>query len=434
MRTQAKAEWHTLRDVMIHRPGIEMFCGLLEPYSFLYERAFSMDMALHEHQNLEQTLTGAGVRVHRLKRTAVRIARENPALLERLRKYALRLVKFEGPKREARKASSEFKKSIKLLDPESIFNILLLRPSIRLKKGRGARVIFPYATFNVPLANLYFMRDQQALTDRGIVVGRMAKPQRRMEPFMTGTILELIGAKVVYQVQPPGTFEGGDFIPAGKFAMIGLGDRTNRNAVYQIMHNGLDFDEVVIVHRPAHPLIPGNQRDPMINMHLDTYLNLAGDGIAVGCLPLLNRARIEVYRKSSTGKYVKKAGSGSIHSYLVHRGYRIVPISTLEQMCYASNFLCIKDREIIAIETEKVAERVLKNLESQANSYPNRYRQLYARTGKEYAELRKNGRFFPHKKEFYDLGVEVTPILLQNLTGGYGGAHCMTCALNREPS
>jgi arginine deiminase len=436
MKTRAFAEWDNLRDVMIHRPGIEMFFGLLEPYSFLYERAFSMDGAIHEHANLEHTLASHNVNVHRLKHAMVRTARENELLMERAGKYALKIVKFRGPSKETREAARAFKENISSLDPETLYNILVLRPTVSLRKGRGARVIFPHVTLNVPLANLYFMRDQQALTDRGIVVGRMAKPQRRLEPFLTSTVLQAMGAEIAYQVQSPGTFEGGDFIPARDFAMIGLGDRTNRSAVDQIMRHGLGFEEVVVVHQATHPLI--EQRDPMINMHLDTYLNIAGEGIAVGCLPLLNRATIEVYRKKTSTsslmdiRYEKVSSGSNIQEYLTKKGYKFVPITTFEQMCYASNFLCLRDREIIAIEVEELAQRVLKNLEVTKNNYPKRYSRLYAHVKKEYAELRANGRFFPHKSEFYELGVKIVPILLEEITGGYGGAHCMTCALNRE--
>jgi len=409
-----------------------MFMGLLEPYSFLYERAFSMDGAIFEHLELEHALDSAGVTVHRLKRVAVKIAKENPVFTERVRDYAKKIVTFEGPPFEVRKARRDFARNATSLDPETLFNIVLLRPTLRLRQGRGTRVIFPHVTMNVPLANLYFMRDQQALTDRGVVMGRMSKPQRRLEPFMTGTILELMGANVVYQVQPPATFEGGDFIPADEFAMMGLGDRTNRSAVNQVMSKGLGFDEVAVVHQATHPLIPGEQRDPMINMHLDTYLNIAGKNVAVGCEPLLKRAQTEVYRKTSNGKY-KQIGLTNIHEYLIKRGFRIVPITTLEQMCYASNFLCVKDHHILAVEVEKVAERVLKNLEAQAKTYPKRYSRLFEHSKREYRELRENGQFFPHKKELYELGVEATPIMLDEITGGYGGAHCMTCALNRAP-
>ncbi len=428
----AHAEWDKLTDVMIHRPGVEMFFGLLDPYAFLYERAFSMDEAIYEHHELEHALSQSGAKVLRFKRVAVDIEKANPALFHEAREEAKRIVKFQGPKGQTRMASREFRKNVEELDAETIFNIVLLRPSILLKQGKGTRVLFPHAVLNVPLANLYFMRDQQALTDKGFVVGRMSKPQRMMEPSLTGKILQLIGTKIALHIKPPGTFEGGDFIPAGKFAMLGHGDRTNRSAVNQILENGLDFEEVAVVHQAAHPLIPGGERDPMINMHLDTYLNLAGQGIAVGCIPLLKRAHVEIYHRRSRGKYTKEPSNTNIHDFLVERGFKIVPITTLEQMSYVSNFLCVSDRKIIAVEVEKVVDKVLKNLERETTPQPERYGELLKQAKKDYQDLKQTGQFFPHKKEFNELGVEVTPLTLQEITGGYGGAHCMTCVLNRS--
>jgi len=36
LESRVHAEWDTLEDVVIHRPGIEMFFGLIEPFAFLY--------------------------------------------------------------------------------------------------------------------------------------------------------------------------------------------------------------------------------------------------------------------------------------------------------------------------------------------------------------------------------------------------------------
>jgi hypothetical protein len=53
-------------------------------------------------------------------------------------------------------------------------------------------------------------------------------------------------------------------------------------------------------------------------------------------------------------------------------------------MCYASNSLCIEYRKIIAVEVEKVAEKVLRNLVIQARIDPKRYGQLENQAKKEY--------------------------------------------------
>ncbi|HET7404609.1 MAG TPA: arginine deiminase family protein [Candidatus Bathyarchaeia archaeon] len=434
MHSQVHAEWDTLHDVVIHRPGIEMFFGLIEPFAFLYERPFNMDQAIHEHNELQHALKTTGARVHRLRTLAIREAKEHPEILRRLRYLAKRIVWFEGSKKEVARARKEFHAGLADLGVQTLFNILVLRPGIRLDQKKGVRVIFPRVSLDVPLANLFFMRDQQVAADRGLIIGRMSKPQRRMEPVLTGTVLDIAGAKIVHKVVAPGTFEGGDFIPAGKFAMVGVGDRTNLNGATQVLQHGVNFEEMALVHQPAHPLVPGDEPDPMIDMHLDTYLNFPGEQVAVGCLPLLRRATVDVYRRSSRGRYKRQPTSQTLYDYLTGHGFTVVPITTLEQMCYASNFLCVRDRNILAIEVEKVVGKVMKNLEAKARADHYRYGVLFEEAKHDLSRLKRTGQFFPHKREFQDLSIEATTLQLQEITGGYGGIRCMTCVLDRKPS
>ncbi len=434
MESRVHAEWDTLQDVVIHRPGIEMFFGLIEPFAFLYERSFNMDLAIHEHNELRHALDTTGARVHRLRSLSIRLAREDPEIVHRLRKYAKSIVTFEGPAKEVGRARQEFENNLADLGVQTLFNILVLRPSINLDSKRGVRVIFPRVSLDVPLANLYFMRDQQVASDIGLILGRMSKPQRRMEPILTGTILEMAGANIVQRVHSPGTFEGGDFIPAGRFAMIGIGDRTNMNGATQILQHGVGFEQIALVHQPAHPLLPGDEPDPMIDMHLDTYLNFPGKRVAVGCLPLLKAANVELYHRSARGHYRKQGKTLSLYEFLIAKGFTIVPITTLEQMCYASNFLCVKDHNILAVEVEKVVKKVLKNLEAKANADPYRYTALFNEARHDLARLKRSNQFFPHKRELQELSIEATSLQLQEITGGYGGIRCMTCVLNRKPS
>lgn len=432
--SRVRAEWDTLQDVVIHRPGTEMFFGLIEPFAFLYERSFNLDQALHEHRELEHALNATGSRVHRLEQLLLLEAGDDPETVGRLRSHAKRIVKFEGHSTEIKRARKEFHRNLDEMGIETIFHILVLRPSIRLDQKRGVRIIYPRVSLDVPLANLFFMRDQQVASDPGLIVGRMSKPQRRMEPEITSTILQMAGAKIVHRVVSPGTFEGGDFIPADKFAMIGVGDRTNMKGAQQILNNGLSFEEVALVHQPVHPLLPGDEPDPMIDMHLDTYLNFPGRQVAVGCTPLLKRAAVEIYKRSAEGRYQKQNKTTNLYDFLIGRGFQIVPITTLEQMSYASNFLCVKDHNILAIDVERVVEEVLKNLEEKAKANPYRYKALLQEAKKDLADLKRSDQFFPHKREFQELSIEATALQLQEITGGYGGIRCMTCVLNRKPS
>lgn len=201
----------------------------------------------------------------------------------------------------------------------------------------------------------------------------MSKPQRHREPVLTRTLWEILGVNVVHETQEPGTFEGGDFIPMKDFALVGLGDRTNRSGVDQMLQSGLDFDEVGVVHQPNHPLVPGEKRDPMIDMHLDTYFNVASSSVVVGSELLLKRAKVEIYHREGKGAYKKEKEETNLHDFIKGKGFDIINITTLEQMSYASNFLCIKDGTILAVEVDRIVKDVLNNLTSEANADPDRY-------------------------------------------------------------
>ncbi len=432
-RTAARAEWDPLEEVLVHQPGIEMFFGLMEPYSFLYERAFRIDEATYEHSALERALTEAGVGVRHLIHLAIEIGARRPELVEEIRRRALALVRYSGPREMVARARTAFRHNLDRFDGPTLFNILLLRPSVRLERHPGERVVFPKVELDTPLANLYFLRDQQALTANGFVLGRMAKPQRRNEPMLTGALLRAWGARILTEIRSPGTFEGGDFLPLGDAALLGRGDRTNASGVRQILAAPIGFDEVAVVHQPSHPAIPVDAPDPMIDMHLDTYLNIPGERLAVGCDALLRRARTDVYRRTGRGTLVRDPTHLSLHDYLTGKGFEIVDLSTLEQMSYASNFLCVRDRHILAVEVEQEVDRVLRTLREAASADPHRYGALYALARKDRETLRERNDFFPHKPALREAGVIATPLALREITGGYGGAHCMTCAVNRRP-
>jgi arginine deiminase len=405
---------------------MEAFFGLLEPYASLYERVFSLSRARHEHEELVDTLrSGFGVHVDDLDKLLLQAAGRNPNVAVELRDRVVETVGFTGP--GATGARTRFLETVNRLDGEQLVQILTLAPSLRFERGRGSRSVASYTTLRVPLTNLFFMRDQQAVTDRGIVVGRLAKPQRRRETDITSFVWRASGEPPVARIER-GTFEGGDFLPAGNFALIGTGDRSNATGVRELMEKGLGFPEVAVVRQPRHPML--DRPDPMVNMHLDTYLNFPADGIAVGHREMLASARVDVYVRDAQAYHLLR--QTTLLPYLeAEHGFRVIPISTLEQLCYATNFLTIRDGVIVVPDVARNAERVLTNLRQVAERDPRRYHRLYLRAAREFAELRAEDRFFPHKPEARDVGLQSARVSLENLTGAFGGAHCLTATLER---
>ena len=425
------AEWEPLRKAVVHKPGIEMFFGLLDPGASLYERAFNQTAATEEHEKLVSALRGQfGVKAIGLLETIAHYVEKDKKAKVALVDTALSHIVFRGDRRNVEAAKRELMSNIDAYDPYFFLNIILLMPRMVLKKGRGISAIHINVIERNPLANLYFMRDQKAVTDKGVFLSRMSKPQRRHEPGFTRLLWEMMHLKIAHKTSSPGTFEGGDFMPMKEFALIGTGDRTNLSGVEQMLKHGQSFPEVGVVHQPSHPLIPSNKPDPMIDMHLDTYFNVAGSDVVIGSEMLLKRAAVDVYFKEGAS-YRKARKATNLLDYIKGKGFGIINLSTLEQLSYASNFLCIRDHKILAVKSNLIVKSVLKNLNFKAKLDRKRYGALLSQAKKDYQKFLISGQLFPRKREMCENGIDLYAVDLKNITGGYGGAHCMTVAIER---
>ncbi|MDG6257856.1 MAG: arginine deiminase family protein [Methanomicrobiaceae archaeon] len=427
MQCRAGAEWEPLREVMVHEPGIEVFFALLSPSAHLYERFFNLGEAQREHRHLCTLLRESfGVKIVSISDAVTMRACEDPAFHRELAAVAAsrlgRRCEDAGcglPPDLQREREALL--SLDERDAGHLLDIIRLNPTL-VHTANDIRV-----ELNRPLHNLYFLRDQQACTDRGMVLGRMARREREHERDLTGLALAAIDAAPVMRIGE-GYLEGGDVMPAGTCALVGYGSRTTRRGAEELMAGGLGFDEVALVRQPSHPLVAG--RDAMLAMHLDTYFNIPAEGVCVGTPALLHAAEVEVFHQTSGG-YEPAGPPARLDAYLADRGFEIIEITTLEQLCYASNFLCIRDGECIAPDTVRIAPAVLERLSEKARRNPHKYGPLLRQAEHDYAVLRADAEFFPHKQEVYARGLDMTPLLLTSATGGYGGAHCMTCVLRR---
>jgi arginine deiminase len=262
---------------------------------------------------------------------------------------------------------------------------------------------------------------------RGIIQARMAHQDREAEVEFAGLGLMASGFTPCGRISA-GRFEGGDFMPLGDAALIGVGPRTDREGAAALLAQDPGFDEIAVVHQRGHPLVTGH--DPMVAMHLDTYMNIASEGVVVGNPLLLSAASVTVYTRDG-GDYRPHTENMPLDAYLRDRGWSIIPVTTLEQLCYASNFLCVRDGACVTPDTEALAPGALLRVREKAQAFPEKYGPLLRQAEHDLQVLRADAEFFPHKKEVYAHGLEMVPITLANATGGYGGAHCMTCVLRR---
>ncbi len=420
---QIAAEWDRLTEVMVHEPEIEIEYAMLSPRPFLFERIFRTSKAVEEHRRLQETLKGEGVKVSILRQLIVGTADEDPAFRRLLEDKVRQLVIFYGSRELSEKAKEEFRKNISGLDSLNLFHILTLEPAINLKKTADGTPNYPTIYSNIPLANLYFMRDQQAVGNRGVIVGNMRSLQRRKETEITEFVLKnSFRVGNVSRIEGEDFFEGGDFIPARDFALIGIGTRTNRSGALAAMQSGmLDFKEIGVVENPLYSFMEGAPRDPMVNMHLDTYFNIADSGVAVTSVELAKKAETEVFVREGT--VYKSSGKTRLYDFLKDRGYSFVDLSVAEQVSYSSNFLTISGSKIVAVRSENVLRKLLGD-----SVLP----QSVVRIVKESMSSSGTEKMFPFSKAVKEHGIDAIDLDLSELTGGYGGAHCMTASLSRN--
>jgi arginine deiminase len=433
MEAKISAEWDRLRSVAVHQPELKTFSASLSPFASPHERTFNPSGAIQEYRQLESILQHEfQVDVIKLKDTIVDSAERHPEMRNDLMKAAYKALDSVGNETDIRRVREELDRNMDALDANNFFEILLLSPQIELQDEKEVRMINLNLSGKNTLSNLLFMRDQQAVTDKGILLSRMSEPQRKREPEVTRLLWGALDVEVVHEITEPATLEGGDFMPMKDFALFGVGNRTNEPGIDQALKHAVNFDEVAIVHQPNHPLMPDNLADPMINIHLDTYFNVASSGVAIGQRLLLELAEVDIYDKVGPGIYEKEKETTDLFSYIKGWGFDIIEITTLEQLSQASNFLTIKDGTILAVEVEHNIKDVLSGLQVKAKADPERYNTLLKQAESDYEFLKNNSDFFPHKRGIYQHGIDAYPIVLKSLAGRHGAAHRMTAALERR--
>ncbi|WP_337859987.1 arginine deiminase family protein [Ferroplasma sp.] len=411
-----RSEWGKLNKVIMHRPGTEITYAMLAPKPFLFERPFNYSIAEKEHMGLEETLKENGVHVDLLENLIVDEADKRLSFRQKLEEKIISLVNFYGTMDSVNAAKNDMIENLKYVDSLSLFQALIMEPSIDLKEYVPG-IQYPRVYSNLPLANLYFMRDQQAVSS-GVLIGNMKMQQRRKETDITSFVFnEVLGIKTAKISN--GFFEGGDFMPAGDFCLIGTGNRTNEAGAMEAMNSGIfDFDRIVLISNPIYDFMDGH--DVMVNMHLDTYFNIPAKGTAITSIALARAAQAKVYERNSDKTYSLTIVT-TLYDFLKSEDYQFIDLGISEQLSYSSNFLTLSDNKIIAIDSSKVIHKLIaENIFDEIT----RERILHD------MEIR-NGKTFPESQPMVESGIDVIKIDLSEITGGYGGAHCMTSALER---
>jgi len=404
-----QAEWGKPGVILMHTPDSEMFPGALHANAALFQDPLDTHAAAAEHKAYIKKLEETGATVVRIEDVLLQDTLdeqgnkvEGPAL-EELRTFAEKSLTYSYPDEwttQEKQEQQDYKKeTLEKLHPHDLLRIILEKPTVELEKSSEDNTQFIAKNYKLePMANTHFLRDQQITTDKGVVLGNMNSTQRNLEVDLMAFVFKKIGVTPIYRVTGEGRLEGGDFIPAGDFALIGQGLRTNAEGIQQLFENKVfGYKEVAVVKDPF------RHQD---QMHLDTYFNVAGPKTAVvdtirrekGTItrdditrPI--RPTVDIYNKNDDNSYTKVQEDVDFFDYIENqKGFTIKDLDDSEQLTYGCNFLCVGENEIIGV-----------------TNVSNEYEQKLS-----------------------DAGISVTTTEFGNITKSYGGPHCTTQVINRS--
>ena len=402
------------KTIIVHVSKMESFICSLNPAASLYEDVTDEDEIRKCFKSLKDYLKTVGIKLITVEE--VLLLKENSDELMELAKNSLnyeRETKIEEKKKEDNKrkrkssfddyckySSEEYKeKVLKKFTKKNLINIILTRPTMKLKHIKTDTFIESTSITFCPLGNLVFCRDQQITTQKGVVIGRSRTSQRKYEHIIMKQVFKNLKVDIIGEVKE-GYIEGGDFFVAREnLSMLGFGFRSDIVGANYLMEKDLLGTRYMAL------CYDENDKDQQ-RMHLDTYFNILNDNNAlvidfdeVGKHENKKIDRRVYYFdnnkdakeitsdrdmiKNKVGEYKLIKIYDSFYKFLDDMKFNYVKITHQEQKEYMINFLNIGNNTVISVN---------KDLE----------------------------------KKVKDLGITVKYFDCQPILNMYGGMHCMT--------
>jgi arginine deiminase len=285
-------------------------------------------------------------------------------------------------------SSDEYKENVlKKFSKKNIMNVILTRPTIKLKHiDTDTYIESTSITFN-PVGNIVFCRDQQITTKKGVVIGSSRTSQRRYEHIIMKQVFKNIGADIIGELGEEGYLEGGDFFVAREdLSMLGVGLRTDMNGAKYLMKNDLLGTRYMAI------CLDENDLDQQ-RMHLDTYFNILNNDNALVIdfdeVGKKENKKNNIDRKVylyDNNKDIKEIASDnknmdniigeyklskiydSFYTFLDEMKFNYIKITHQEQKEYMINFLNIGNNTVISVNKnlqQKLKDNNINNIHVQ---------------------------------------------------------------------
>eukprot|EP01129_Flabellula_baltica_P008463 TRINITY_DN3367_c0_g1_i2.p1 TRINITY_DN3367_c0_g1~~TRINITY_DN3367_c0_g1_i2.p1 ORF type:complete len:747 (-),score=155.51 TRINITY_DN3367_c0_g1_i2:1177-3417(-) len=322
------------KTVVMHMPGREIENASYHPRGHLYQGNTTIKDAMDASKRLERLFNRLGIKVVRVHD----VIKKNKDLLLDLAMNHLSYEKVGRGKIDPFYLSDDYKREVlRNKHNDELFDLVMKDVTIRLKAVRtNTGIKVEDTVIKDANSNLTFVRDQQIITNRGLIMGRLDSIREREVQLMK-YMWKAMGINAMgLPNDKEFIVEGGDFYPITEdLSMIACGLRTTQKAIKYLLDNNMFGTRYVAVVKDEHD----RNQD---RMHLDTYFNVVDSSTCVlheGIVTGKYERLVDVYQQHK-GEYEKVKENVPFYDYLVDDlQWKVIPVPEQDQLEYMINFL-----------------------------------------------------------------------------------------------